>query len=153
MQKKKAIIIGSGAAGAILAKTLLENDVFEKVLMLEAGKEFKLQDERLWLDFVMADREPYAGGLDEQDFPKPLKGFDPEVERTPFLFQSRLMIEGGATNHWGGWSLRMKPEDFKLKTNLEHAGKFKEARYCLNWQLDYKDLKDFYDLQSSISRI
>ena len=37
--------------------------------------------------------------------------------------------------HWGGWSFRLKPEDFRLNSNAQQA---------VDWPIDYDDLEHYY---------
>ena len=47
------------------------------------------------------------------------------------LDSCRLRFFGGTTNHWGGWSLRFKPEDFELKSRTGMGA---------DWPITYDDL-------------
>lgn len=53
------IIIGSGVAGGILAKSIIEQ-TDSKVLMLEAGGHPIFNRRAQWLDFVTTRRRPFA---------------------------------------------------------------------------------------------
>jgi choline dehydrogenase-like flavoprotein len=54
-----ALIIGSGVAGSLIARILVENG-FGPVTMLEAGPNVPMRDPRLWLDFVTTGSLPYT---------------------------------------------------------------------------------------------
>ena len=49
--------------------------------------------------------------------------------------ESRLMIYGGSTVHWGGWSLRFKPEDFELYSRTGRGA---------DWPITYDELEPYY---------
>jgi choline dehydrogenase-like flavoprotein len=60
----------------------------------------------------------------------------PREEHDHFgLRGSRLFVKGGTTHHWGGWSLRFKPEDFELQSRTGRGA---------DWPISYQDLAPFY---------
>jgi len=59
------------------------------------------------------------------------------IQRGPVPFGSTYERRGGGTSwHWLGTSLRMLPNDFKLKTVYNQA---------VDWPISYEDLSDYYD--------
>jgi choline dehydrogenase-like flavoprotein len=126
---KTIVIVGSGVAGALIAKGLLNNypDI-ERVTMLEAGDEVPLANQRMWQDYVTADRLPYEKNRDI------CSEFDSAPEKIG-LIESRLIVKGGSTVHWGGWALRFKPEDFRL---------FSEAKREIDWPFGYEEISPYY---------
>ncbi len=121
---KSIIIVGSGVAGALLARQLLQSSDYQ-ITMFEAGPDFEMGKYRVWLDYLMAKIDPYRAFLD-----------DPEPEDKQFgLRGSRLFVKGGTTNHWGGWSLRFKPEDFELKSRTGIGA---------DWPITYDELSSYY---------
>ena len=120
---KSIIIVGSGVAGALLARQLLKtNDC--QITMFEAGPDFETSY-RKWLDYLMTSTNPYQKFWD-----------DPRTENERFgLRGSRLFVKGGTTNHWGGWSLRFKPEDFELKSR---------TGFGADWPISYDELSPYY---------
>ena len=119
------VIVGSGVAGALVARKLLQSGGDFQITMLEAGPDFRTGDYRMWLDHVMAGRDPYEDFVD-----------DPDSRRGAFnLHGSRLFVKGGTTNHWGGWSLRFKPEDFELKSRTGLG---------VDWPITYDELSPHY---------
>ena len=121
---KSIIIVGSGVAGALLARQLLKTKDCH-ITMFEAGPDFKTGKYRVWLDLLMANKNPYRAFLDESQ--KENKYFG--------LRGSRLFVKGGTTNHWGGWSLRFKPEDFELKSRTGIGA---------DWPITYDALSPYY---------
>ena len=122
---KSIIIVGSGVAGASLARQLLETGNDYQITMFEAGPDFVTGDYRVWLDFLMAGKRPYLPFVD-----------DPRAEHERFgLRGSRLFMKGGITNHWGGETPRFKPEDFELKSRTGIGA---------DWPIDYDALSPYY---------
>src|SRR3954469_1668884 len=106
----KVCVIGSGVAGGIVCRELLLAGV-DDVLMIEQGPPVLMRDERMWHDHVMANREPFA------NVSIPAAGYK-SVGRSFYPLESKILeARGGTTLHWEGWSYRLKPEDFRLKTN------------------------------------
>lgn len=119
------IIVGSGVAGATLARQLLKTENDYQVTVFEAGPDFKPGDYRIWLDQVMADVDLYRQFVD-----------DPRTEHEHFgLRGSRLFMKGGTTNHWGGLTPRFKPEDFELKSR---------TGFGVDWPINYDDMAPYY---------
>ena len=121
---KSVIIVGSGVAGTVLARQLLESGDVE-VTMFEAGPEFLPGDRRIWLDHMLGSSDTYAAFID-----------DPREENELFgLRRSRLLMQGGTTNHWGGLTPRFKPEDFELKSRTGFGS---------DWPIDYDEMAPYY---------
>lgn len=134
------VIIGSGVAAAAISQQLLNADPNASILILEAGNKVKMQDQSLWQDFVVNgqayDKLPYYKYNDlpfpERDAP----GENLNIGTTVVpMAGSRVMTYGGSTIHWGGWSFRMKPEDFEMQTNTGEG---------LNWPIRYDDFEPYY---------
>ncbi len=122
---KSVVIVGSGVAGTVVARRLLSTGNDYRITMFEAGPDLPDHDRRGWLDQLMRNPDRYAGFED-----------DPRNEHEQFgLRGSRLFVKGGTTNHWGGWSLRFKPEDFELKSRTGIGA---------DWPISYEQLAPFY---------
>ena len=74
---------------------------------------------------MMANSNPYRAFWD-----------DPRTQNKYFeLRGARLFVKGGTTNHWDGWSLRFKPEDFELKARTGIGA---------DWPITYDELSPYY---------
>ena len=119
------LIVGSGVAGATVARQLLAADNEYQITMFEAGPDIASGHYRTWLDHLMADTNPYESFVE-----------DPRTENEHFgLRGSRLFVKGGTTNHWGGETPRFKPEDFELKSR---------TGFGADWPITYDDLSTYY---------
>lgn len=125
------VFVGSGVACATAAQVLLDADPAKSVLVLEAGPTFQLADRRKWWDYIVTGRRPYQAYQD-RDVDNVSEGTEEWV-----FPESRLMVRGGSTVHWGGWSLRFKEEDFRLRTNTGRGG---------DWPFDLNELLPSYKM-------
>jgi choline dehydrogenase-like flavoprotein len=132
----ETLIIGSGVVAAAISQRLLEKDSSASVLILEAGGRIKTKDFALWEQYLITNRLPYEVCRD-LDYPqRDVQGENTSVGRTSVpLAGGRLFVYGGSTMHWGGWSFRLKPEDFRLKSNTGES--------C-DWPIDYETLEPYY---------
>jgi choline dehydrogenase-like flavoprotein len=139
------IIVGSGAAGGQTAYTLCMEGA--RVLMLEAGRRYVPEQETPM--FQTPDVAP-LGGASTPD--KPFGFHDAtidggwQVPGEPYVQTSedpggrfdwwRARMLGGRTNHWGRYSFRNGPYDFKPRSR-DGLG--------FDWPLEYEDLAPYYD--------
>lgn len=138
--KVDTLIIGSGIAATALSSRLLRADPKASILILEAGQKVKMQDPALWTDYLVSGMSykklPYYKYNDLPYPTKDEKGENLNIGSTVVpLDGSRVMTYGGSTIHWGGWSFRLKEEDFQMKT-LTGQG--------LDWPIDYAVLQPYY---------
>jgi choline dehydrogenase-like flavoprotein len=133
-----AVIVGTGVAGAIVAKELSQQG--KRVLILEATveKDFTLAGFQSYIDtFYKAveknPNSPYPANPNVQS-PTDYKDYFIELGPLP-LSGSYTRVLGGTTMHWEAKTPRMLPEDFKL---LSHYGQ------GLDWPIEYKDLEPYY---------
>ena len=120
--KVDACIVGSGAAGAVLAKELAE--VGMSVVVLEAGE---------WLDTrsdLVNDELSMLGRLDWDDT-RITDGEDPL--RLGRVNTGRAV--GGTTVHYTAMTLRLDPTDFDVASR-EGVG--------VDWPFDYEELAPYY---------
>jgi choline dehydrogenase-like flavoprotein len=126
-------VIGSGAAGGVMAKELCEGGA--KVVMLEAGKQIQPWE-------LLSHKWPYE---------LPFRGFRGE-KQAPFyqgdiaksvayvdcdnITVDRVRVLGGRTMHWNAVTLRYAPRDFK-EWSLQGIEE--------DWPLSYEELAPYYD--------
>jgi choline dehydrogenase-like flavoprotein len=135
------LIIGSGVVAAAISQRLLEKNPCASILILEAGGRIKTKDFALWDQYLITARLPYEVCRD-LDYPqRDVSGENASLGTTPIpLVGARLFVYGGSTMHWGGWSFRLKPEDFRLKSNAQEGG---------DWPIDYDSLEPYYSQAES----
>ncbi len=147
-----AVIVGSGIAGAILAKVLSQHK--RRVLLLEAGSHEGLLPDtyqsyvtRFHEALAKAPNSPYPQNLnartqDVLDL-RPIGVVGPEttgylVQEGPLPYLSDFVrAPGGTTLHWLGTTLRMLPSDFKLRTLYGHG---------VDWPITYDEIRPFYEM-------
>jgi choline dehydrogenase-like flavoprotein len=133
------LIIGSGVVAAAISQRLLEKDPLASILVLEAGERIKTKDFALWEQYLITGRLPYEACWDLPYPTRDAAGENAHLGTTQItLFESggsRVFAYGGSTMHWGGWSFRLKPEDFRLNSNAQQA---------VDWPIEYDDLEHYY---------
>ncbi len=140
------LIIGSGVAGAAIAQKILEQHPNAKITMLEAGGKMRMRDFALHQDYLVTGNMPYDYYHDFAYPNRDTAGENESLGKTMLPMQgSRLLMYGGSTVHWGGWSFRLKPEDFELKTRIAKTSQHLSGHYDLiDWPISYSDLEPFY---------
>ena len=134
--KVGTVIVGSGVAATVIAEALLAKKADASILIIEAGTQVKTKDFGLWENFLVTGALPYDGARDGNYPQRDDPGENEHAGTTEVpLRGARLFAYGGSTLHWGGWSFRLKPEDFYLKTNTGEA---------LDWPFDYEALEPYY---------
>ncbi|WP_296703457.1 GMC family oxidoreductase [Algoriphagus sp.] len=152
------VIIGSGIAGSITANIL--TNAGKKVLLLEAGlnagialdaenayKTYQGYLNTFYENSIKVPNSPYpniedAPSIDVLDLKqiepgKPdTKGYLVQMGPIPFASDC-LRGAGGTTLHWLGTTLRMLPNDFKMK---------KTYGIGVDWPFSYNDLKPYYEM-------
>ena len=123
------ILIGSGIAAVTLAERLLAANPTTGITILEAGRQYPAQDRRAWWDYVMTGKAVYNPAVDTKD------EYSVRSNVQWDCHDNRLIAYGGSTLHWGGWSLRFKPEDFHLRSNTGLGA---------DWPFPYETLHDYY---------
>lgn len=136
------VIVGGGVSGAVAALKLAKAG--KKVLVLEAG----LQDPEKPVNYEQYLNNFYTmgSGRSAPNGPYPVNqsalspsdaAGDPYfVQKGPQIFLSDyLRMLGGTTLHWQGTSVRMLPNDFRMRTAYGRA---------LDWPISYDDLEPYY---------
>ena len=139
------IVVGSGAAGGQTAYTLAMEGA--RVLMLEAGRKYVPESETPM--FHRPGQAPLRGTSTAD---KPFGFYDATVDGgwqvpgEPYVNTAdddagrfdwwRARMLGGRTNHWGRYSFRNGPYDFKPRTR-DGLG--------FDWPISYEELAPYYD--------
>jgi choline dehydrogenase-like flavoprotein len=151
------VIVGSGIAGAVVAKTL--TDAGKKVLLLDAGLEAGMalegnqayQTQLGYLNnfYRATAKTPGSPYTNLKNAPSPdmldvlpVEAMDPRkgyfVQKGPLAFASDNRVgAGGTTQHWLGTALRMMPNDFKMKTMYGRG---------VDWPFEYEVLRPYYEM-------
>ncbi len=160
-QPYDAVIVGSGIAGALIAKQLGLKG--KRVLILEAGEEVPPNVdgylERFFITTAKVPTSPYPpdiftppGGtaltdpgtwnagrptvlsLDASNWQNPKQAY--LIQKGPLAFASTYdRVGAGTTRHWLGTSLRFVPNDFRMKTVYGRE---------VDWPFGYDALEDWY---------
>ncbi|MEA9414087.1 GMC family oxidoreductase [Flavobacterium sp. PL02] len=152
------VIVGSGIAGSIVAKLL--TNAGKKVLMLEAGltagiamdqeANYKNYQDYLTTFYTASAKvpnSPYPDVKDAQSINvldlqvmqknKPsTNGYLVQMGPLPFASDC-TRAPGGTTLHWLGTTLRMLPNDFKMKSKYGVA---------VDWPIKYEDMNRYYEM-------
>lgn len=138
MSEVDTLIIGSGVAATALAKRLLDYNPAASILILEAGQRVKMQDAAIWQDYLVTSKLPYTRYYDRAFPERDRPGENVHAGETKVTLDgARVFTYGGTTIHWGGWSFRLKPEDFELATNTGRG---------IDWPFTYMDFEKYYGL-------
>ncbi|WP_207460053.1 GMC family oxidoreductase [Azospirillum sp. SYSU D00513] len=139
-----AVIVGAGVAGALIAKRLTGAGM--RVLVLEAGpgtsRSLDGYTQHLETFYAATAKSPESPWPPAVGAPQPdttsLRNNDGYfVQRGPNLYgSSYTRLWGGSTLHWLGVSLRMLPEDFRMRSRHGVAR---------DWPLDYTALAPYYE--------
>ena len=147
MEKVDAVIVGSGAGGAVVAKELCEAGL--RVVLLERGRHYKVEDVH---HDILQSQYHNSGNL----------GFGPDVLANPRTFRltpdqpvrvvyanegqygspygGTAAAVGGGTVAYGCMAWRFVPEDFRLKTLYGvPSGSTVE-----DWPITYDELEPYY---------
>ncbi len=120
-------IIGAGAAGITLARTLAQSGL--RILLLESGGPgFEAEAQA----FAAGQQVPAVGDLQM-----------PGLHYRNTLLASRLRQLGGSTGHWGGWCMPLQPNDFARRPWVAHSG----------WPIEYAALVPYYQQAQAICEL
>lgn len=144
-------IVGSGAGASPIAYSLAKAG--KKVLVLEKGP--WLTEEDFYKDeMACCRRTTYSPKLEdeqhviEEEYEYENGDTDWQREATSesgWDFSNGSMV-GGSSNLMSGYFHRLKPMDFRLKTEF---GPIKGAN-VVDWPINYKDLEPYYDMVDNI---
>jgi choline dehydrogenase-like flavoprotein len=128
------VVVGSGAGGGPLSYQLAKAGA--RVLVLEKGR--RLGREELIHDELKICRGDFFAPFPE-DEPHMVAYGEGKPERSALGWLASCV--GGGTVHMSGFFLRLKPRDFRLRSELgEIAG-----ASLADWPLSYAELAPFYD--------
>lgn len=143
MRQVNAVVIGSGAAGGIVAKELAVAGL--SVVILERGKWYTPHDCRK--DDLRNQRTTVLGnafGPDDDDGPRVVvdgKGIGHQFLPSEGGYQNNAACVGGGTLSYGAQAWRYMPQDFRMRTTYgAPAGSSLE-----DWPISYDDLEPFYE--------
>jgi glucose dehydrogenase len=127
-RRPKAVIIGSGIAGSLVAFQLVgrgyDVEVFEK------GPAYPYPHAP-----AFAERTLYHWENPAYVLPADIKNLATGGNYAGDINQERIMLTGGSATHWGAVAERMHPEDFRLRSI--HG-------YSDDWPLSYGELEPDY---------
>jgi len=163
------IIVGSGAGGAPVARTLVSAG--KSVLVLEKGPLFRpQQDDPLGLSDYKRDELISDGpekiltipGLVNTGASFYTSHVEPDLNDEPHIYQSNNSADyatiegytcqcvGGGTQHYGGVSLRFSERDLTLRTfnesrtDIRHDPNGDVKREARDWPITYTELEPYY---------
>jgi choline dehydrogenase-like flavoprotein len=126
-------IVGSGAAGGMVAKELCEGGA--KVIMLEGGKEVRPAD-------LLSHKWPYELPFANLRGEKQACFYQGDVRQSvryatgAKVAVDRARVLGGRTMHWNAVTLRYAPQDFR---------EWSLAGIEADWPLSYEELAPYYE--------
>ncbi|MFC9930647.1 GMC family oxidoreductase [Streptomyces sp. NPDC127190] len=146
-----AVIVGGGISGSLIALRL--SNAGKRVLMLEAGpaEDLTLRGYERYLDrfysAISKDNQAPYPAVPNAPMPRgtdarPITPGAPDassyiVQSGPFATDTTYTrVLGGTTMHWEGKTLRMLPEDFRMRTLYGEGA---------DWPLSYEDLAPYYN--------
>jgi choline dehydrogenase-like flavoprotein len=118
-----AVVVGSGAAGALVAAKLAAKG--KKVVILESGR--SVQNPDMISSDIHARSLHWGGGMPE------LQVTAPVTIRTNFSTGSQT--GGTAAHHYAAW-FRLHEEDFHMKSAFGQGN---------DWPIAYEDVRPYYD--------
>jgi choline dehydrogenase-like flavoprotein len=142
LPRVNAVIVGSGAAGGIVAKELAEAGL--SVVLLERGKWYTAYDCRK--DDLRNQRTSVLGcafGPDDDHYRRVVidaSGQEQVVVPSDGAYNNNAACVGGGTFSYGAMAWRYLEKDFRMRSTYgEVAGSTLD-----DWPLTYKDLEPYY---------
>ena len=142
-EKTDVVIVGVGAAGAILAAELAKAGM--KVIGLERGPRLTTQDFNPHDELRYFTRQDLRPNIKRQPITwRP----NPNARANPIPVQNYGNQAGGGTVHYGAVSWRFHEDDFRARSQTIQrygARAIPEDSSLADWPLSYADLEPFYD--------
>ncbi len=162
------IIIGSGAGGAPIANTLVNNDI--RVLIIEKGPHYDTQTSEKASRYKRDELQAYGHeeiinvtGADNNGHNYFSSLIEPNINNEPHVYRNKnnqdwATIEGytaqavgGGTQIYGGVSLRFTELDFTLRTfnesrTIKNDPNGDVKRESRDWPVDYAIFKHYYNI-------
>src|SRR5215217_5927140 len=149
------VIVGMGAAGAILARELTEAGF--TVLGIDKGPYYRSDD--FWTKFdelrystrgglsPTMDTDPVTWRPNAQTPAQPLPWAVGPQPLNPLWLPPTPAVGGGSI-HWACWAWRQHKEDFRQRSEwVERYGEdmFPEGSHIVDWPISYDDLEPYYE--------
>ncbi len=139
MSEADVCVIGSGAGGGPVAAALAEAGY--RVIVLEKGPWFR-RDDFLRDEIVQVQRNLYVPDPRRDPHVLEIQGLRGDVTVDPASAEGwNGLLVGGASNLMSGFFLRMKPVDFRQRSELGPV----DGAAVVDWPLGYDDLEPWYD--------
>lgn len=154
--KPDVIVVGAGAAGALVASELAQGGA--KVVCLDKGPKYTDDDFRLKHDEIryyargaivphMAT-DPLTWRPTSQDTATLLPWADGPLGTANPLHLPPSLGTGGGSIHWGGATWRFRESEFRMKSTIEERlgpDALPENSTLADWPISYADLEPYYD--------
>ena len=138
-----AVIVGGGVTGALVARVL--SQAGRSVLILEAGTDAAMSQDTYRQYLQKLYTEGGVRGMPNGPYPWNASAPSPGIPNAPspyykydtdvHFLSDYLRMLGGTTLHWQGTSLRLVPNDFRMRSVYGHAD---------DWPITYDDLEPAY---------
>jgi gluconate 2-dehydrogenase alpha chain len=150
-----AIVVGLGAAGAIVAEQLTRAGM--RVVGLDKGPEQTPDDVRFKHDelryFARAQISPHMGTdpltwRPDERTPARVLPWNVGPDALGPLFLPPSIGTGGGSVHWACWAWRQRESDFRMRSAIvERFGEraLPEGTTLVDWPITYGDLEPYYD--------
>jgi choline dehydrogenase-like flavoprotein len=138
-----AVVVGSGAAGGVVAKELASAGL--RVVLLERGKWYSAADCRK--DDLRNQRTTVLGngfGPDDERHPRVLvdeKGRERVLVASDGGYSNNAACVGGGTFSYGAQAWRFMEQDFRMRSTYGPV----EGSTLDDWPISYDDLEPYYE--------
>jgi gluconate 2-dehydrogenase alpha chain len=150
-----AVVVGLGAAGAVVAEQLTRAGM--QVVGLDKGPEQTADDVRFKHDelryFARAQISPHMATdpltwRPDQRTPARVLPWNMGPDALGPLFLPPSIGTGGGSVHWACWAWRQRESDFRMRSTIvERFGEraVPEGTTLVDWPISYADLEPYYD--------